>query len=258
MPSPWDTEEAVTRYEDWYKTPKGAFALNREKVLLTQLISAWPRRGSSILEIGCGAGHFLEFFWESGFDVTGLDASQPMLDACKKRMGPRAALQLGNAEYLPFDDGEFDYAVMVTSLECMDDPETALAEAFRVASKGVLVAFLNRWSLHWAEENLCDTLQRYVPRRWRSAEASAKGARWFSPLQMVRMLRAASGKRPLAFRSALFSPSVLWRKRDSAPCCMHWWSVLPFGAMGAARVDISPVCVASRIIPVHKTASAVH
>ena len=256
MPSAWDSEEAVSRYEDWYKTPKGSFALDREKLLLTQLMSPWPRRGSSMLELGCGAGHFLELFWDSGFDVTGLDNSQPMLDAARKRMGHRAALELGNAEYLPFEDGAFDYVVLVTALECMDEPEIVLEEAFRVASKGVLVAFLNSWSLHWAEKNIYGILCRCLPKKWRPTAPPAKQARWFSPLKIGRMLRAASDKRPLTFRSALFAPSVFWRKKESR-CCINWWSVLPFGAVVAARVDISPVCVTPRIIPVRNTASAI-
>ena len=152
--------QAVARYEAWYESPKGAFVLAQEQKLVRGLISDWPRRDHSLLEIACGAGHFSKLFWEAGFEVTALDSSGAMLDAAQKRLGHKALLRLGHAEHLPFDDGEFDFAVMVTSLECMENPEAALAEAFRVACRGVLVVFLNSWSLYWLEQvgrtRLCD------------------------------------------------------------------------------------------------------
>lgn len=257
MPSLWNSEEAVSRYEDWYKTPKGSFALNWEKLLLSHLISSWPRRGSSMLEIGCGAGHFLELFWGSGFDVTGLDRSQAMLDACRKRMGHKVDLQLGNAEHLPFDDGSFDYSALVMAIECMDNPESVLSEAFRVASKGVLLAFLNRWSLYWVEKNFYRRLHRWLSRRGRSPEPSVDQMRWFSPVTMGRMVQAASDKRPMTFRSVLFSPSIFWRKKEGVQYGISWWSVLPLGAVVAARVDLTSVCVTPKVIPVRKTLSVI-
>ncbi len=258
----WDSEEAVSRYEAWYATPRGSFALESERLLLSQMLSHWPRRGSSLLEVGCGAGHFLELFWEAGFDVTGLDRSQAMLDAARRRLGHKAALELGNAEYLPFEDNSFEYVALVTALECMDKPETALAEAFRVARRGVVVAFLNRWSLHWVAEHWRGLARKCLPlkcmpERWRPATEEKEKPRYFSPLEMTRLIRAASGRRPGAPRSVLFAPSVLWRGKAGSRNGLRWWSALPFGAMAALRVDLIPVCVTPIILSVGNPASAV-
>ncbi|EMS97118.1 methyltransferase [Agrobacterium tumefaciens str. Cherry 2E-2-2] len=56
-----------------------------EKPWLDRFISLLPK-GASILDIGCGsgepiAGHFIA----SGYDVTGIDASMPLVELCRKR-----------------------------------------------------------------------------------------------------------------------------------------------------------------------------
>jgi SAM-dependent methyltransferase len=232
--------------------------LEREKLLLTQLVASWPRRGASLLELGCGAGHFLELFWSAGFDVTGIDVSRAMLDAARKRLGQRAELRLGNAASLPFDDDDFEYAAFVTSLECMEEPEVALAEAFRVASRGVVVVFLNCWSLYWVEKHLAVSLLGRLPAFLRPAASGAGTRSWLSPLRVWKMMRAFSGKNPLVCRSVLFSPAFLWRKRQDAPLSASWAGVAPFGAVTALRVDCNPFCVTPRVIPVSKTVPAVH
>jgi SAM-dependent methyltransferase len=254
----WD-EAAAERYEALYASPKGAFALAREQRLVADVISPWHRRNQSLLEIGCGAGHFLELFYGGGFDVTGIDSSEPMLAKAKARMGCRAALRTGNAEHLPFDDGEFDYVAMVTSLECMDNPEAVLAEAFRVTTRGVVIVFLNRLSFYRLEQS-CRFGLRAVRERFAGKETdpdSGEGrearrknalrqARWFDWLQMYRMVRAASGRRPTLFRSTLFSPSFLWR--GVRPFSLSWAQLLPFGAVSVVRVDLVPVCATSIVL----------
>ena len=75
----WDKETA-RRYDAWFQTEAGAFALKRELRLLERMTAAWPRRGQRLVEIGCGTGVFLEVLHQSGFDVTGLDASPHMLE----------------------------------------------------------------------------------------------------------------------------------------------------------------------------------
>ncbi|NCC94898.1 MAG: methyltransferase domain-containing protein, partial [Opitutae bacterium] len=42
-------------------------------------MAPWPRRKQKLLDIGCGTGMFLEFFWSCGFDLTGMDKSPDML-----------------------------------------------------------------------------------------------------------------------------------------------------------------------------------
>lgn len=253
----WD-KVAAERYEAWYTTTRGSFALAREQRLMAEMVSPWQRRNHTLLEIGCGAGHFLEMFHDGGFDVTGIDKSEPMLEKARDRMGSRAALRVGDASHLPFDDGEFDYVAIVTALECMDDPKAALREAFRVAQRGVVIAYLNAWSIYRLEQIFSKLRRRHTrsmaeqkaAKTGESAPASdrehALDRRWFNLFSMCGLLREVSGKRPSEFRSTLFSPSCFWR--GVTPFSLSWAQILPFGAMSVVRVDLMPVGATASVI----------
>ena len=75
----WDPE----RYEAWFDTPEGRFALDREAHLLQAVLAGWPRRGHKLLEVGCGTGLFLEMLYQMGFDITGMDNSTEMIMAAR-------------------------------------------------------------------------------------------------------------------------------------------------------------------------------
>ena len=220
----------IDRYEAWFETPEGAFALARERRLIERLVSPWPRRGQTLLEVGCGPGIFLKLFWEMGFDVSGLDASADMLGAARRRLGPHASYHLGKAEHLPFEDDEFDYVSLLTVLEFCEDPAVALREARRVAKDGVLVAFLNRYSLYYYSHGL------HWP--WKGSGALIE-ARWFTCREMRRLVQEAMGLKPMACGSVL--PGPVWTWRDTPPLAWLNHMVLPLGlgAFGAIRVDLT-------------------
>ncbi len=106
-----------------------------------------PLPRERVLDIGCGTGRHLLFFNQLGFDITGVDASPHMINLARKRLGDKCDLKTGMAEDLPFDDNEFDLALLINSLEFLDDPLEALREAGRIAKKGVLICVMN--SLSW-------------------------------------------------------------------------------------------------------------
>lgn len=224
----WDAQ----KYEQWFSTPRGAFALEQEKRLLDAMLAGWPRRCRKLVEVGCGTGVFLHLLWEMGFDVTGVDSSPVMLKAARERFGNKAALHLAKGEHLPFEDDEFDFAVVWSVLEFAADPLAMLSEAARVAEEGVLVGFLNRHSLYYrshgrnrgAEDESTRTLAR---------------ARWYSWPEVKRMLKAATGRKPSLVRSVLHGPTWTWNnsllRLVNTPILRPPLSA--FGAFTAARVD---------------------
>lgn len=242
-----DERAALERLEAWYASPKGAFALARKQRMLSTVIAPWQRRYHSLLEIGCGSGLFLKQFYSGGFDVTGVDKNEAMLDKARRTMGNKVTLRNGDATRLPFDDGQFDYTALVTSLEYMDKPEEVLREAFRVATHGLVIAFTNAWSLLRLEQLLSRAYRR-IQRRFALSEKStnkfftgkADILHWYNVFSLCRAIYVASGLRPTAIHSTLFAPSAFWWGKPLFT--LPWVSLLPFGAVTVVRVDIIPLC----------------
>jgi ubiquinone/menaquinone biosynthesis C-methylase UbiE len=138
--------QAARLYESWCRSPQGrAMERSAEKLTLTLLD---PQPGERVLDIGCGAGNNLLFFSKLGLDITGIDASPYMISMARERLGSRCALKRGLAEDLPYDDNEFDLAVLINTLEFLDEPLQALREAGRVANRRVFIGVMNSLSWH--------------------------------------------------------------------------------------------------------------
>lgn len=216
----WDPD----RYEKWFDSPAGQFALEAEARLLQAMLAGWPRRGHRLLEIGCGTGLFLEILYAMGFDVTGLDASPDMVEAARKRLGKRAEIQVGDGELTPFSDNEFDYVFIWSALEFTKDPEAMLEEAARVAEKGLLIGFLNKNSLYYAMNV-------------RTSSGHMSRGRWLTWCSIQDLIRRATGFRPTMARSVLPGPMQTWRDTG----LRKWVNSRiypPFvGAFTAVRVD---------------------
>ena len=87
-------------YEEWTRSPEGILIDELSNELIMRILR--PKKGESVLDIGCGTGNHLLFFHKLGLDITGIDASPYMLDIAKSRLGNKASLKLGRADNLPF------------------------------------------------------------------------------------------------------------------------------------------------------------
>jgi ubiquinone/menaquinone biosynthesis C-methylase UbiE len=222
----WNRESAA-RYDNWAGSTRGSFALQQEKKLLQSVIAPWPRRKQKLVDIGCGTGTFLEFFWSCGFDLTGMDKSPDMLARAREKIGHRADLHLGSAEHLPFEDREFDYASLMTVLEFVEDPGLALREAARVARKGLLISFLNRTSLYRLSVRL------------EKKKSSLSEVRWFTWPEMRALILKNLSPGVIEARSILLGPPCTW---NFVPVIRYLNSTPVFPWMGAfttVRVDLT-------------------
>jgi demethylmenaquinone methyltransferase/2-methoxy-6-polyprenyl-1,4-benzoquinol methylase len=83
-----------------------------------------------------------------GCGVVGLDQSQEMLERAEARLnedeqlGRRIELVRGQAESLPFAEGEFDHLTFTYLLRYVDDPGATLTELARVVKPGGRIASL--------------------------------------------------------------------------------------------------------------------
>ena len=138
--------ENTKRYDNWYESTEGRQADKLEKELFLKLVH--PKKGETLLDIGCGTGHFSFWFHNLGLKVTGIDVSLNMLGAALGRLEHKEIKFVrGDAHSLPFQDKSFDLTVMITTLEFLRGPRKAVQEAFRVTRRKVFLGVLNRWSL---------------------------------------------------------------------------------------------------------------
>lgn len=212
-------ERDAASYEAWYATPRGRRADRAERALLERLLApfATARRA---LEIGCGTGHFTRWLAGRLPYVVGLERAPAMLAEARRRHA-RLPLVQGEAYDLPLRDRAVDLSVFITTLEFLDRPSAALAEAVRVSGRGMLALALNRWSVGG------------LSRRW---GAGARGrrlgrARDFTPVSLRALVSAAAGPRLRAVRwaSALFPGDFAGVQ-----------ALIPFGDVIGAAVELSP------------------
>jgi ubiquinone/menaquinone biosynthesis C-methylase UbiE len=183
-------ERDATGYENWYDSARGQQADFAERALLARLLAPFATARSA-LEVGCGTGHFTQWFASRLPRVVGLDRAPAMLAEAQRRH-PGLPLVQGDAHDLPIRSRAVDLSLFVITLEFLDRPELALAEAVRVANRGVLVLALNRWS------------RGGFSRRW---GADARGAllgraRDFSLPLLRALVSTAAGPRLRKFRWA--------------------------------------------------------
>ncbi|MFN8503895.1 class I SAM-dependent methyltransferase [Kouleothrix sp.] len=100
-------------------------------------------QGARVLELGVGTGRIMLPFIRAGYDVTGVDLSQAMMDRLLAqiagdpgRAGYRVELHQADITALPFGDAAFDLVVAVHVLHLVDDWRAALREARRVLRPG--------------------------------------------------------------------------------------------------------------------------
>jgi len=207
--NPFDDLTMAQEYEDWYSTI-GRRADHLEKALLESLFSKFPK-AHSVLEVGCGTGHFTRWFEAHGLRAIGLDISLPML--CEARRYEPSEYLRADAHHLPFAACTFDIVTLITTLEFLQDPVHALQEAHRVARRGLILGVINSKS--------------WIGRKYRRRGSPPwEHAYFFTPGELVQMVRQITGK-----DSEPFWRTTLWR-------FWPWALPLPWGGFIGMRVRI--------------------
>lgn len=94
--------------------------------------------GTTLLDVGCGAGGLVRLAAEAGAAVTGLDAAASLVAIARERV-PTGRFDVGDSQFLPYADDSFDVVTGINSFQYAADPVAALAEAGRVAKPGASV-----------------------------------------------------------------------------------------------------------------------
>jgi len=106
-----------------------------------------PQPSERVLDLATGTGWTSRLVAARGARVVGADIAGDLIAAARERAqmeGLDIEYHLGDAENLPFEDGEFDAVVSTCGIMFASRPEAAAAEIGRVTRKGGRVA-LTTW-----------------------------------------------------------------------------------------------------------------
>ena len=133
-PSRFDFDAAVDTYDQWYNNAEGAMYDRLEKKAIGRYL---PKNfnGKKLLEVGCGTGHWSQFFSEYGFEVTGVDISERMMSIALEKELRNTSFYIADGHFLPFKDSVFDVAAAVVTLEFVRDAEQIIREMVRCTQR---------------------------------------------------------------------------------------------------------------------------
>ena len=112
-----------------------------------------PRRGESVLEIGCGHGIATELVLAAGADVVAVDRSGKMVEACIKRNEGLGRLTAFESDFETLDLGTFDAAFAV-NVDFPRHEDHGWAKAFQKTLKlgGRIVLVLEAPTIRTADQ----------------------------------------------------------------------------------------------------------
>src|SRR5215813_1809680 len=118
--------------------------LEKDAVEFFQRLGVTP--GTKLLDVGCGSGQLALIAARAGAQVSGCDIASNWIEKAKVRAaaeGLEVAFQEGDAESLPYADGEFDVVVSLIGAMFAPRPDLVAAEMTRVCRPGGTIAMAN-------------------------------------------------------------------------------------------------------------------
>lgn len=129
----WETETTAVAYDKY-------FADLTMQSIPALLDATRVRAGMRVLDVATGGGYVADAAVKRGAGAVGVDFSSTQIALAQKRY-PGVEFHEGDAEALPFGDGDFDAVVMNLGILHLPHPDAALQEAFRVLRRGGRFAF---------------------------------------------------------------------------------------------------------------------
>jgi len=145
-----------------------------------------PIAGKSVLDVGCGPGHYAVALAERGAAyILGLDFAPEMLELARARAeaaGVAARCRFEPGDFLTYPlTGTFDYAVVMGFMDYVRDPGTVIAKVLRAATEKAFFSFpaaggLLAWQRRLRYRQRCELFLYSEPDLKKLFAAT--GARW--------------------------------------------------------------------------------
>ena len=102
--------------------------------------------GARLLDVGCGAGQLALIAARAGAEVTGCDIATNWIQRARQRAaaeGLKVVFEEGDAEALPYDDGQFEIVTSLIGAMFAPRPALVARELIRVCRPGGTIAMAN-------------------------------------------------------------------------------------------------------------------
>ena len=109
---------------------------------ILRLVLGYLSAGSSVLDVGCGAGAYASGLVAAGHQWTGLELNPHCLQLLQERGLPFRRIT-PSAQAFPCGNEEFDEVICIEVLELIEDPKSFLQELSRVVRKRTLFSVPN-------------------------------------------------------------------------------------------------------------------
>jgi|SRR6267142_433208 len=110
---------------------------------LCEVILPFYRKGMTVLDVGCAAGHYLRSLRtrvDEDIVYTGVDATENYIDLAKKAFPTSAQFKVGDIFDLPFANGSYDLVINNNVIHHLPPPPTkAIKELIRVSREFVVI-----------------------------------------------------------------------------------------------------------------------
>jgi SAM-dependent methyltransferase len=120
--------------------------------------------GTTLLDVGCGAGQLALIAARAGVQATGCDIATNWLEQARARAaaeGLKVTFEEGDAESLPYRDGEFDTVVSMFGAMFAPGPDLVAAELIRVCRPAGMIAMAN-WTPGGFIGQMFKTIARHI------------------------------------------------------------------------------------------------
>ncbi len=129
-----------------YRRARGEAAETDCAKAACRLLAEHYRPGMSVLDAGCGCGHYLPSLRrrvDPAIDYHGVDATPHFVELARRAFPGEERFDVADVTALPFADEAFDFVLCFNVLPSVPPPpRRALAELVRVAGRGVLIRTL--------------------------------------------------------------------------------------------------------------------